>query len=222
MAKVKVPRKTILLDMTAMCDVAFLLLTFFMLTTKFKPDEPVMVDTPGSVSQTILPDSDILVISIDKDGKVFMGVDNERTRLTMLEKMAGLHQIAFNPSEQTQFRLTSTFGTPINNLKTVLNATGSERTKLQQGIPTDSLNNQLKDWISYARVAHAETVNNDAKKQLRIVVKADKETKYEVVKKVIDTLMEQNLNKFNLITSLESMPEGFGNQAAENEESSSE
>jgi len=221
MAKVKVPRKTILLDMTAMCDVAFLLLTFFMLTTKFKPDEPVAVDTPGSVSQTILPDSDILVISVDKDGHVFMGVDNERTRVAMLEKMAGLHQIAFNPAEQTQFRLTSTFGTPMNNLKTVLNATGPERTKLQQGIPTDSLNNQLKDWVSYARVAHVETVK-DPNKQLRIVVKADKETKYEVVKKVIDTLMEQNLNKFNLITSLESMPEGFGRQEAANAESGSD
>ena len=196
--------------MTAMCDVAFLLLTFFMLTTKFKPDEPVVVDTPGSVSQTILPDANVLIISVDADGKVFLGVDSERTRLAMLDKMAGEYK-----GQKTQFRLTSTFGAPVAALPQVMSTTGKARAQLQTGIPADSLDNQLAKWVTYARLAHSEINNNDREKQLRMVIKADKGTKYEVVKKVIDTMMDQNLNKFNLITSLEAMPEGFGRREGE-------
>ncbi len=206
MAKVKVPRKSISLDMTAMCDVAFLLLTFFILSATARPDEPIIVDTPGSVSETVLPDRNILVISIDKEGKVFMKVDSDKTRTAMLDKMAGKYQVAFSDAEKNQFRLTETFGAPMAELRNVLRSKGEARKKLQQGIPTDSLNNQLKDWVTYARLAQVETFSSQD--QLRLVVKADKDTKYEVVKKVIDTLMEQNLNKFNLITNLEAMPGG--------------
>ena len=210
MAKVKVPRKSISLDMTAMCDVAFLLLTFFILSATVREDEPIIVDTPGSVSETVLPDRNILIISVDKEGKVFMKVDSDKTRQAMLDKIAGKYQVAFTDNDKNQFRLTETFGAPVADLRTVLNAKGAKRKELQQGIPTDSLNNQLKDWVTYARLAQVETFG--AKEQLRIVIKADKGTKYEVVKKVIDTLMSQNLNKFNLITNLESMPEGFGKE----------
>ena len=69
MPKVKVPRKSTSVDMTAMTDVAFLLLTFFMLATKFKPDEPVVVDTPSSISEIKLPESGIMQITIDKQGR---------------------------------------------------------------------------------------------------------------------------------------------------------
>lgn len=208
MAKVKVPRKSISLDMTAMCDVAFLLLTFFILTATAREEEPMMVDTPGSVSETTLPDRNILIISLDAAGNVFMKVDSDKTRQSMLDKMSGKYQVAFSENEKNQFRLTETFGAPIADLRKVLNAKGAQRKELQKGIPADSLNNQLKDWITYARLAQVETFGSQD--QLRIVIKADKNTKYEVVKKVINTLMEQNLNKFNLITNLESMPEGFG------------
>ena len=77
MPKVKIPRKSTLIDMTAMCDVAFLLLTFFMLTTQFKSDESVIVDTPSSISEIKLPDTDIINITITQDGKVFFSIDNK-------------------------------------------------------------------------------------------------------------------------------------------------
>ena len=215
MAKVKMARKSIMLDMTAMCDVAFLLLTFFMLTTKFKPDEPVVVDTPGSVSQTVLGEADLLMITIDPDGKIFMGVDSDKTRTAMLEKMSGQYKVAFNAEQKNQFRLTSTFGAPMAALPQIMTATGKARAQMQTGIPTDSLDNQLAKWVQYARLAQSDLYNNDPKRQLKIVVKADKEAKYENVKKVLNTLQEQNLNRFNLITNLEAMPEGFGKKKGE-------
>ena len=64
MPKVKMKKHNITMDMTAMCDVAFLLLTFFILTTKFKPNEPVQVEIPGSTAQIPIPDKDILMISV--------------------------------------------------------------------------------------------------------------------------------------------------------------
>ena len=215
MAKVKIARKSIMLDMTAMCDVAFLLLTFFMLTTKFRPDEPVIVDTPGSVSQTVLGDADLLMITIDPDGKIFMGVDSDKTRAAMLEKMSGQYKVAFDANQKNQFRLTSTFGAPMAALPQIMTATGKARAQMQTGIPTDSLDNQLAKWVQYARLAQSDLYNNDPKRQLKIVVKADKEAKYENVKKVLNTLQEQNLNRFNLITNLEAMPEGFGKKKGE-------
>ena len=77
MSRPKIARKSTFIDMTAMCDVAFLLLSFFMLATKFKPDEPVVVVTPSSISQVILPDADIMLITVDAKGRVFFSVDNK-------------------------------------------------------------------------------------------------------------------------------------------------
>ena len=59
-------------DMTPFVDIAFLILSFFMLATKFKPEEPVEVTTPNSVSSTALPEKDAFMVSIDKDGRVFI------------------------------------------------------------------------------------------------------------------------------------------------------
>lgn len=70
MPKHKPKRSAPSIDMTAMCDVAFLLLTFFMLTAKAKPQETVIVDTPTSISETKLPDAGTLTILVDKTGKV--------------------------------------------------------------------------------------------------------------------------------------------------------
>ncbi len=66
MPKVKVARKSTAIDMTAMCDVAFLLLTFFMMTTEFRGDESVIVDTPSSISEIKLPETDILNVTISR------------------------------------------------------------------------------------------------------------------------------------------------------------
>ncbi|MES2388775.1 MAG: biopolymer transporter ExbD, partial [Bacteroidota bacterium] len=155
MPKVKIPRKNISLDMTAMCDMAFLLLSFFMLTTSFKPDDPVVVDTPSSISKVKLPDADLMTIAIDKNGIVFFAVDAQPTRESMLNSMAGKYQLSFTPKQIQQFSLMSAFGVPVNQLPGLLDLPSGSRSKVKQpGIPIDSADNQLRDWIAFARYAN--------------------------------------------------------------------
>lgn len=195
MPKVKVPRKSTSVDMTAMTDVAFLLLTFFMLATKFKPDEPVAVDTPSSISEIKLPDTDIMQITIDKNSRVFFGMDGQQNKEVLLERMGTKYNIQFTDAERKEFSLLSTFGIPINQMKQFLSLKADQRTKFEQsGIPSDSLNNELADWVWQARL-----VNNN----LRVAIKGDRDSGYPVVKKVIATLQEKNVNRFNFITSME-------------------
>ncbi|NUO81570.1 biopolymer transporter ExbD [candidate division KSB1 bacterium] len=80
MPKIKTNRMGIRIDMTPMVDVAFLLLTFFMLTTQFRPPAEVDVILPDSHSQIKLPETDVMTITIDKDGALYMGVDSQFLR----------------------------------------------------------------------------------------------------------------------------------------------
>ena len=198
MAKAKIKRKSPVIDMTAMCDVAFLLLTFFMLTTKFKPDEPVIVDTPSSISEIKLPETDILQITIDKEGRIFFGIDGKFTKQKLIQKISERYQISFTDQEIATFSVLDQFGIPVQNLKEFLDLKSEERQKLRQpGIPCDSAKNELGDWVLFARQSNPK---------FRIAVKGDRDVKYPVVKQVIATLQEKKVNKFNFITSLENNP----------------
>ena len=210
MAKVKIPRKSISLDMTAMCDMAFLLLNFFILTAKFKAEDPLVVDTPGSVSQTILPDLNLMTISIDPQGKVFFGVSSQFVREEMFKSFAGKYQIPVSDADIKAFSFIETFGVPGNQLPQLIKLKNTDRNKpgMQSGIPIDSVNDQLKDWIAYARYANTKVAIDQGIKDLgmKIAIKGDKSTPYPVIKRVMTILQDQNLNRFNLITNLEAKP----------------
>jgi len=75
MPKHKKARLGTRIDMTPMVDVAMLLLTFFMMTTQFKPPEDVDVIIPASHSQFKLPESHIMMVYVNKEGKIYLGVD---------------------------------------------------------------------------------------------------------------------------------------------------
>jgi len=199
MPKVKVPRKSTNVDMTAMCDVAFLLLTFFILTTQFKPDNSVIVDTPSSISDIKLPDTDIMNITVTNDGVVYFGIDNKNfSRQMLIERIGQKYGISFTSAEIRAFELTSSFGIPINELKGFLSMDDFERKEFKQtGIPVDSTNNELGIWIMQSRLSNPN---------LRIAIAGDGNCEYPVIKKVINTLQEKNVNKFNLITDLETNP----------------
>jgi biopolymer transport protein ExbD len=199
MAKVKMSKKVTSIDMTAMCDVAFLLLTFFILTATAKQPEPLPVDTPSSTVQTKLPESDLATITIGK-GKVFFGVTGKEVRKQTLVAMGNKYGIAFTDEEIERFSLIESFGAPIQNMRQIINMTSTERneTNLQLGIPKDSLNNQLADWIMNARRATIDV----AQKELNIAIKGDAREEYPQIKKVMDILQDQNINSFNLVTGL--------------------
>jgi biopolymer transport protein ExbD len=200
MPKVKVPRKSTSVDMTAMTDVAFLLLTFFMLATKFKPDEPVIVDTPSSISEIQLPESDVILLTVDKSDRVFFSVDGQQVREQLLKQMSAKYNMTFTDKQMKEFAVMSAFGVPIAQLPQLLDMKSEQRNKVEQkGIPTDSLNNELGDWIMQTRLA-SKQINN---KDVRVAVKGDKNTNYPIVKRIIKTLQEKNVNRFNFITTME-------------------
>lgn len=196
MGKVKVQRSSTSIDMTPMVDLAFLLVTFFMLTTKFAPEEPLAVDMPTSLSEIKLPDTDILTISISKDGIVFFNMDGKYNREKLLAKMGEKYGVQFSEQEVRSFSLLSSMGIPFGNLKQFLSMAPEERKLVKQpGIPCDSLNNELADWVIFSRTTNPK---------LRIAIKGDRDAEYPVVKNVITTLIDKKVNRFNLITNMES------------------
>jgi biopolymer transport protein ExbD len=199
MPKVKVPRKSTAIDMTAMCDVAFLLLTFFILTATARQPEPLPVDTPASTVKIKLPETDIATLTIGQ-GKIFFGVKGQQIRINMLNRIAEKYSLQFTEEEKLRFSVIESFGVPVGNLKQLIALSGDERNQpgLQTGIPADSTDNQLNEWILAARYATKELNNVD----LRISIKGDSKEEYPEIKKVVDILQKQNINKFSLITSL--------------------
>jgi biopolymer transport protein ExbD len=202
MGKIKMTKKSTSTDMTAMCDVAFLLLTFFILTATAKVPEVLPVDTPQSTVQTKLPASDLSTITIGKaNGKsvVFFDLKGKEIRQRTLELMAQKYNVTFTPKESEEFGLMESFGVPIQSLSQILDMKAADRSKAgQPGIPKDSLDNQLKEWIYNARIANIEV--ND--KELQFAIKGDAKEQYPAIKQVMDILQEQKINSFNLITGL--------------------
>jgi biopolymer transport protein ExbD len=203
MAKIKMKKKSTSTDMTAMCDVAFLLLTFFILTATAKIPEALPVDTPASTVQTKLPESDLATLTVGKK-KVFFDLKGKEVRIRTLELMGQKYGIEFTDVEKTGFSLMNDFGVPIAGLKSIIAMKSSDRNKANQtGIPTDSTDNQLKEWIYNARIANNEFNNTIGKKQeLQIAIKGDAKEEYPVIKKVMDILQDQKINSFSLVTGL--------------------
>ena len=194
MPKVKIPRKSTAIDMTAMCDVAFLLLTFFILTTKFRAAEVVQIDIPSSTARIPIPDKDIMMFNIAPDGRIFFGLDDQITRVKLLDRLATQYQLTFTPKQKDAFRTLELWGMDIRALPAFLDKEPNERASIQQpGLKIDTTGGaQIEDLILFSRQE-----NN----LLRIAIKGDKTTEYKSFDKLIEALQNRKVNKFNIITS---------------------
>jgi len=200
MGRAKIKKKSTFIDMTAMSDVTVLLLTFFMLTSTFVKKEPVEVFTPASVSEIKIPETNILQILVDPAGKIFMSLDKQPDMKAVLEKMGEEYGVKFTPEQEQKFIVASTFGVPIKSMPKFLDLPTEKQDRIlkNEGIPCDSTDNQFKSWVRNARA-----VNSD----LRIAIKADANTPYAVIKKVMNSLQDLRENRYNLITSLKTTSE---------------
>ena len=205
MPKVKIPRKSTTIDMTAMCDVAFLLLSFFILATKQKPPEVLTVKTPTSVSAKAAPDKSIL-ITMTKDGKVFLMMGDDTKKAAIVDDFNTTRNLQLSPAQLAKLKKAEYIGLPVGMLKSALDANKEIPANQMPGIPVDSTNNELSYWIK--SVTNAYKGEDMRKLQDMILVKGDGEALYPIFKNVKEAFKANELFKFRIVTEGESVPVG--------------
>ncbi len=204
MPSVKLPRKSTDTDMTPFVDVAFLILSFFMLATKFKPPEPVEITTPGSVNSQKLPENNAVMITVDSSNRVFFSVLSEKDKSkfdAIIQDVNSTQTLGLSTTEMGNFRQTFAVGVPFGNLKQLLGLDAKSQQSLKvPGIPVlDSANNQLFWWISAAKKAFAG-------EKLNYLIKGDAKSKYPTFEAIVSALKKNDEFKYNLVTALDDIP----------------
>ncbi len=198
MGKVKVKKSDVWIDMTPMSDVMVLLLTFFMMTSTFVKNEAVKVVTPGSVSEIKVPENNVLSLLVDKDGKIFAGMDTPAKQEALLLDMASKYGLSLTQEQLENGRGSANIGVAMKDMSEFLSQPNEKLNEYQQtrGIPTDSVNggmSEFQDWVTAAYDANGE--------DMKLAIKADQATPYKVIKKMMSELQDMNRNRYFLITS---------------------
>jgi biopolymer transport protein ExbD len=205
MPKVKIPRKSTNVDMTAMCDVAFLLLTFFILATKQKPPEVLAVSPPTSVSSKAAPDKSILV-TMTSEGKVFLTLGDETKKNAIIDDFNKLKGLNLSTNELNKLKRAEFIGLPANMLKSAMAAAQEIPPNKMPGIPIDSANNELVDWVRSITNAYAGGDQRQLEKML--LVKGDNNALYPIFKQVKQAFKKNQIFKFRIVTNSEDIPKG--------------
>ena len=206
MPHIHMARKSTDTDMTPFVDIAFLILSFFIMATKFKPAEPVKVETPNSVSSKMLKEENAVLVTIDKDSKVYVNISSPKDLDKLTTVIQGLNKsrnLGLTDAEMTSFRKVPIIGVPFSGLKQLLDLPLKQQEKVvQPGIPVlDTLNNELIWWIDEAKKAFKGG-------KLIYLIKGDNNSKYPAFEAVINAMRRNEEFKYNLITSQEGAPEG--------------
>ncbi len=200
MGKLKVKKSDVWIDMTPMSDVMVLLLTFFMLTSSFVKNEPVKVNQPSSVSEIKVPETNVLNITVSKEGAVFMSMDNQQHLLQIIQNMNENEGLGLTAQEMKKFQTDPMWGIPLSKLKGYLNLPTEKMTEVitgaGAGVPTDSIDGGKSEFQKW--VTEAVNVNDE----IKIAIKADSDTPYEKVKTVMSELQSMDQNRYYLITNL--------------------
>ncbi len=206
MPSIKIARKVADTDMTPFVDVAFLILFFFIMATKFKPPEPVEITTPNSVSSDQLEQIDGVLVELDKDGRVFFSMQAEKDPAAKMEVIQNLNttrNLGLSQAEMNNYVKTHSVGVPFSQLKSLLSVPIEDQKNVKQiGIPVeDSANNELYYWVRDAKSALAGT-------RVSYMIKGDNAAKYPAFKNVLAAFKRNDEFKFRLVTSPEAAPEG--------------
>ena len=207
MARPKIPRKSTAVDMTAMCDVAFLLLSFFILTTKFKPSEAVPVDTPNSVASKVAPEKDVVLISLNKDGKVFLSTgdtqDDKIAKQEIIKSVSNAKGLGLSDADIAALVKAPFLGVPLAQLAQQARLQTEQLTgETLPGIPCkDSTNNELVEWMrAVSEVYQGQKAN--------LLLKGDNIAKYPAFKNILVAFKKNEFFKFQMVTNPESVPQG--------------
>ena len=205
MPKVKIPRKSTAVDMTAMCDVAFLLLSFFILATKQKPPEVLSVQVPGSVSSKVAPDKAIIV-TLTKDGRTFLMLGDDTKKADILANVNLTKGLGLSPAELQKWSKQEFIGQPLGQVKGGLAQSANMDPAKMPGIPTDSTNNEMVDWIRSVSNVYA---GGDMKElQEMLLVKGDNDALYPRFKNIKEAFKKNEIYKFRIVTNGEAPPVG--------------
>ena len=205
MPSVKIPRKSTFVDMTPFVDVAFLILTFFIMATKFKPEEPVEIKTPNSVSTRDLPEDDAIQVTFDSTGRVFFSVLSAKDptiKYNVIKHINETRSLGLTEAEMKNFVRTPSVGVPFGGLKQLLAIPQEDQKNFKQpGIPLDTLGGELYYWIR-------DAVGTFSGKKLLFLIKGDNSAKYPAFKQVLNAFKKNEIFKFQMITMLEDAPAG--------------
>jgi biopolymer transport protein ExbD len=206
MGRAKIPRKSTSIDMTAMCDVAFLLLSFFIMATKQKPPEAVSVNAPSSVSSKAAPEKSIL-ITLTKDGKVFLMLGTDTKKTEVIDNLNTTRGLGLTSAEVAKLAKMDFIGMPLNQIKGILALQQSVPGDKMPGIPTgDSTNNELVDWLRSVNAAYANTPRSQFEEM--VLLKGDMDAKYPDFKNIKYALKKNDMFKFRIVTNSQSIPQG--------------
>ena len=196
MYKGKLKRQNLSVDMTAMCDVGFLLLIFLMFSWCPQIFKPYQIERPASIAPHGVydPGGEEIIITIAQ-GRVMYEIPERWDRDLILAKLGGAHHINFTPEELKKFMKINTVGVPIDNLKQFIDSYYKDGTFTNQpGILINHTHNELGEWIDATRKISREKYGQD----VPFIINADKSTPYPTVEAVLNILGSRKIFKMDL------------------------